>query len=189
MLRRMSIPGTLVLMTIASLVGISLYEDYRVDRINGNESRAISNLKNLSSAQVQLQATGARDKNENSIGEFGDFADLEEFLSAAWNGGTKTRVVLQGYVIEVHLSKDPGKREYKWTAYAWPASYGSSGIRAFMVNQQGDILATNNAQSRYSGATRVPKLDAAFLDPEPITRKLLPAVNEVGRDGLLWTIV
>ncbi len=45
-------------------------------RLNANESTAIATLKNLSSAQSQLQASGALDCDEDGTGEYGFFAEL-----------------------------------------------------------------------------------------------------------------
>ena len=45
-------------------------------RLNANESAAIATLKNISSAQAQVQASGAVDANNNGAGEYGYFAEL-----------------------------------------------------------------------------------------------------------------
>jgi type IV pilus assembly protein PilA len=45
-------------------------------RLNANESAAISTLKNISSSQAQVQASGAIDANQNGQGEYGFFAEL-----------------------------------------------------------------------------------------------------------------
>jgi prepilin-type N-terminal cleavage/methylation domain-containing protein len=45
-------------------------------RINANESAAIATLKNLSSSQAQLQASGVIDGNTNGAGEYGYFQEL-----------------------------------------------------------------------------------------------------------------
>ncbi len=45
-------------------------------RLNANESAAIATLKNISSAQAQVQASGAIDANTNGAGEYGYFGEL-----------------------------------------------------------------------------------------------------------------
>jgi prepilin-type N-terminal cleavage/methylation domain-containing protein len=45
-------------------------------RLSANEAAAIATLKNLSSAQAQVQAAGAIDANNNGAGEYGYFAEL-----------------------------------------------------------------------------------------------------------------
>jgi len=43
-----------------------------------------------------------------------------------------------------------------WNCYAWPVSVGNSGNRAFMTNQSGDVLQTNNQVQAYSGVAGGP---------------------------------
>jgi len=45
-------------------------------RLNANESAAIATLKNVTSAQAQVQASGAIDANNNGAGEYGYFGEL-----------------------------------------------------------------------------------------------------------------
>ncbi len=45
-------------------------------RLNSNEAAAIATLKNIASAQAQLQASGAIDVNNNGAGEFAYLAEL-----------------------------------------------------------------------------------------------------------------
>ncbi len=53
--------------------------------------------------------------------------------------------------------------EILWCAYAWPQSYGSSGNRAFFVNQEGDLLQMNNRQAvPYEGSAAGPAWSAAY---------------------------
>jgi prepilin-type N-terminal cleavage/methylation domain-containing protein len=45
-------------------------------RLNANESSAVATLRNISSGQAQLQASGAIDCNQNGQGEYGYFAEV-----------------------------------------------------------------------------------------------------------------
>jgi prepilin-type N-terminal cleavage/methylation domain-containing protein len=45
-------------------------------RLNANESSAIATLRNITSSQAQLQASGTIDCNSNGQGEYGYFAEL-----------------------------------------------------------------------------------------------------------------
>lgn len=56
---------------------------------------------------------------------------------------------------------DPDNSEVVWCAYAWPVSIEGTGTRVFFVNEQGDILQTNNTLHKYQGATEPPP-HAAF---------------------------
>ncbi len=54
--------------------------------------------------------------------------------------------------------------EILWCAYSWPASFGQSGNRAFFINQEGDLLQTNNrtVAAQYNGAAAGPAFSAAY---------------------------
>jgi hypothetical protein len=87
---------------------------------------------------------------------------------------------------------DPG--ENYWSCYAWPVSRTNSGNRAFMCNQSGDVLTTNNQVTLYSGIAggvvnglaaydnTVPNANGDMSDPLAIG----PTMNST--DGNLWTI-
>jgi hypothetical protein len=158
---------------------------HRQKTINTNESQAISALKNMSSAQAQLQASGHVDTNRNGAGEFGDFHEMREVLSAAFTRGTPTRVEVQGYIYELYLPDSPEHREVAWSIYAWPADYGRTGRRAFFLDQHGCILSTGNTLKRYSGTTALPEATAAFTPDSTRAR----AANTFGADGQRWTII
>jgi hypothetical protein len=56
--------------------------------------------------------------------------------------------------------------ETTWVCYSWPASYATSGKRAFAVNQDGDVLQSANLGTgtipSYNGLGSMPTADAAF---------------------------
>lgn len=56
-------------------------------------------------------------------------------------------------------------QEVRWICYAWPNERGVSGNRAFMVNQQGEVITCPNEIARYSGPSNGPRANAA-LDPD-----------------------
>ncbi|MSR46303.1 MAG: type II secretion system protein [Planctomycetes bacterium] len=86
----------------------------------------------------------------------------------------------------------PDLCETTWCCYSWPATFSTSGRRAFVVNQDGDVLQTNNlggAQASYSGATTIPTPDAAFESGTSglITGELsIRAQPAVAVDGNTW---
>lgn len=86
---------------------------------------------------------------------------------------------------------DPDLAENYWVAYAWPSNVGNSGRRAFVVNQQGTLLATANDTQQYSGdGTDVPEYDAAYSTAQDMTSKL--SVNSSpgdATDGGVWVPV
>lgn len=80
--------------------------------------------------------------------------------------------------------------ETVWCCYAWPATYGSSGRRAFMVNQSGDILQTNNAIQTYSGLGAPPAPDAAYSAAADMTAPLsIGGAPAAAQDGGNWVSV
>lgn len=88
---------------------------------------------------------------------------------------------------------DADLAETFWVCYAWPASRGSSGRRAFVTNQSGDLLQTDNTVQSYSGAGAagvVPAADAAYSAAADMTAPLsfngLPAAAQ---DGGVWLAV
>ncbi|MBN2492267.1 MAG: prepilin-type N-terminal cleavage/methylation domain-containing protein, partial [Planctomycetes bacterium] len=56
-------------------------------RLNANETAAIATLRNLSSAQAQLQAGSKIDVDQDGSGEFGYFAELAGGIEIRGPGG------------------------------------------------------------------------------------------------------
>jgi len=83
--------------------------------------------------------------------------------------------------------------ESLWSCYAWPIEHRRSGIRAFFINQDGDLAQCDNADATYDGlvgATSIPVFDAALstengggdmLDPLGLI-----GVGKTANDGLVW---
>lgn len=85
---------------------------------------------------------------------------------------------------------DADMAESYWCCYAWPNS-DYSGDRVFCMNQQGDIIASNNigANQGYAGAYG-PEPDAAFINPATDNAIVgLLAVGTVATDGGRWVAV
>jgi len=207
-------------------------------RVNANEAAAVSTLRNLASAQAQVQASGAIDANANGQGEYGYFAELSGTQNIRAgdpdNSGTVTipatgpritppvmsgafgavngqgHVLRSGYVFRLSLpgtdigflnepalgtaaQVSPSNAEVLWCAYAWPVSFRNSGNRAYFVNQQGDVLATNNAGTTqgYSGTgatATTPGGTAAFVVGATSMSHSV-AFNSTGVDGGTWIVV
>lgn len=85
---------------------------------------------------------------------------------------------------------DPDLAEVLWCCYAWPAT-PDSGLRAFFVNQAGDVLACPNVDDdgdpRRAGIDAAPRFDAAFTEAGDLRAPV--AANRKGRDGEQWTVV
>ena len=130
-------------------------------------------------------------------------------LSGAFgNVDTNGRILRSGYYFHMYLpganaawlaeaartaaypAVDASQAEVLWAAYAWPASFGNSGKRAFFVNQAGDVLQSANATTRYSGTSTVPAATAVLMssatNKSSMNHSL--AVNTIANDGSAWTV-
>ncbi len=86
--------------------------------------------------------------------------------------------------------------EIMWCCYAWPVQATKTGNRAFMVNESGDVVATQNQRTAalqpYNGtaAATVPAFDAAFSAPLDMgSDPALASVGAAAQDGRTWTPV
>ena len=80
--------------------------------------------------------------------------------------------------------------EVFWVCYAWPAANGSSGRRAFAVNQSGDILQTDNSVQAYAGTGTPPAADGAYSSAGDLTVPFSVAgVPAPAQDGGTWITV
>ena len=61
-------------------------------RLSANESAAISTLRSLTSAQAQIQSSGAVDTDADGSGEYGYFAELAGILPVRINNGGVAQV-------------------------------------------------------------------------------------------------
>jgi prepilin-type N-terminal cleavage/methylation domain-containing protein len=82
---------------------------------------------------------------------------------------------------------DPDNCESMWCAYAWPIDLGTTGNRAFFVNQRGEILQSKMGALQYSGAAPAgaPGYTAAYAGVGMNQPVALPPV--LGQDGNDWT--
>ncbi len=85
---------------------------------------------------------------------------------------------------------DAQRAEREFRAYAWPRDLGSTGNRAFFIDQNGDLYVTQNdgTGAIYSGRDRGPAADAA-TSRYPSEEMGRPAVMRRGYDGSSWFIV
>ena len=207
-------------------------------RLSANESAAISTLRSLSSAQAQLQSSGAIDTNADGSGEYGYFGELSgadpvrvsaagvaaagvvgtdeltpAIMSSAFGNVANSQVTRSGYIFQMWLpaavaggvtggiAEDatggklagamPGSAEgaILWACYAWPQNVTQTGNRAFFVNQEGDLLATQNrGAGAYTTAAGGPPFDAVFSIAGDMASPL--GINGVAsNDGVIWVPV
>ncbi|MBI1851720.1 MAG: DUF2950 family protein [Planctomycetes bacterium] len=142
-------------------------------RVNGALAAAVINPPSLSGVFQNIGANGVVTKSGYNFAMW---------LPAA--GGLPTAEVAGGGIGVGVL--DNNLAEGVWSCYAWPAVNGSTGNRAFVVNQSGDVLQTDNTVQNYSGTT-APTGDAAFTATGDITSPLSINGNPVAaQDGGTW---
>ena len=81
--------------------------------------------------------------------------------------------------------------EKLWCCYAWPVSVGETGRKAFMCNQSGIVLQTDNEIQQYSGTLNPPFPLAAYesMARGDMTDDLsINGVPSTCRDGSVWSI-
>jgi prepilin-type N-terminal cleavage/methylation domain-containing protein len=66
----------MIVVAIIAIIASIAIPNLMSARISANESAAIATLKNLSSSQAQVQASGVIDTNGNGAGEYGFFQEL-----------------------------------------------------------------------------------------------------------------
>ena len=195
-------------------------------RLSANESAAIATLRNVVSAQSQVQSQGAIDVDTDGIGEHGWFAEMAGALAMRNGGGPAVVLappVLSGSLGNVNAAGDVNKSGYffrmvlpaaagapifeaanggspggesadlcenTWACYAWPVGFSNTGNRAFVVNQSGDVLQTNNQVLTYNGNVTVPAGDAAYSGAGDITSNLSIGGNPApAQDANVWLVV
>ncbi len=82
--------------------------------------------------------------------------------------------------------------ELYWACYAWPVVESKTGSRAFFINQDGEVYATQNFPGQpggaYTGFNRVPTADAIFSTANDISSTPATAASGlVAQDALVWT--
>jgi hypothetical protein len=77
-------------------------------------------------------------------------------------------------------------QEQRFVIYAWPASVGNSGNRAFVVTEQGEVFATaNRGFQDYNGMMYIPEAEAAFPEGSRGDEQQL-IMGETTMDGAVW---
>lgn len=132
------------------------------------------------------------------------------FQNVQDDGGGEGIVTKSGYIFKMFLPGDAGVPQAEaptaggagggplaapndniaegvWVCYAWPAVKDSTGTRAFVVNQSGDVLMTDNTVQEYSGTTTPALGGAAFSAADDIRVPLsINGVPNPAQDGGVW---
>jgi prepilin-type N-terminal cleavage/methylation domain-containing protein len=80
--------------------------------------------------------------------------------------------------------------EILWACYAWPMDVQGSGNRAFFINQEGDLLQTQNRSATpFNSTTTTPAFDECFLVAGDMASGLNVGAVSVSGSGNIWTPV
>ncbi len=125
-------------------------------RVNGGGLGAATDILNpavLSSAFGNVDANGVVNRSGYCFSVFLPDGNTPAVGVAEAGGGGATAATVGG-----------NNAEILWCAYAWPNTYGQSGNRVFFINQEGDLLQTNNrtVASQYEGVAGGPAYSAAY---------------------------
>ncbi len=128
----------IVVAIIAIIAAIAIPNLLR-SRMSANEASAVGGIRTISTGEISYQAAGIVPDAVTGVGQYGNLAALgattPSFIDAAIATGTKS-----GYTfvaIAVANSSAPS-----YTATAVPASAGSTGTKAYFVDQSGVIRFT-----------------------------------------------
>ena len=154
------------------------------------------------------ELSGATPLRNDGWGGVGSEIVSPPVLSTAFGNVANSVVVRSGYFFRMMLPDDTGAGAYEaasgggggvtvdptraevlWACYAWPSAYGSSGRRAFFINQMGEVLACTNTTQNYNGATKTPSSDAAYRAGTSGYMNVVMAANTLAIDGEHWVVV
>lgn len=125
------------------------------------------------------------------------------FLPHSFNTNDKGQTSKSGYNFKVFLpgetavvydtsNNQPGNwedadyQENQWIAYAWPATFGVTGMRVFAIDNQGTVIAADNHNGLYNGNNKQPQYNAAMTGSPSHNRFEEMAVSTTGIDGQRW---
>ncbi len=185
-----------------------------------NETNAKNNLRVVAMGQGLFINQVIVDQDGDSAGEYGTLGELSG-VSVSRGGstasaliprtfgpsGSETNVTRNAYVFQMFL---PGvssaltegagaitdddvinAQEESFRCYAWPATFGSTGDRAFGINQEGDVYSTSNdiSSQKYNGTTKKPGFQVAVASGATDSFTTFAgnfANNGNGKDGGSW---
>ncbi len=180
-------------------------------RNEANEHAAMANLRAIASAQAVYRSEARVDSDGDKTGEYGTLAELTgaapprgggspglQLLGDALRPDSSGCALKNGYRYRIDLPKTTKRgstvaviaaerAEVCFTAYAWPEQPGSSGVRVFAIDQEGEIWASDNTAETqgYQALIRLPRENAHELRDAADRVSGVTAVRR-GRDGGVW---
>src|SRR5262245_61434493 len=184
----------MIVVAIIAIIASIAIPNLLAARLSANESAAIATLRNIISAQSQFETQAVVDTDGDGIGEYGWFTEMAgtavprgatgvlvpPVLSAALGTlGVNAEINRSGFFFQMFLpdingagltetagfnNPDSNVCETAWICYAWPQDRQTTGNRAFVSNQTGDVLQSKNDIAPHDGNVNPPAYNAA-LDP------------------------
>jgi len=78
-------------------------------------------------------------------------------------------------------------QESGFALYAWPTEFGSTGTRAFFINEIGEVYTTKMEHAKYYGTAAMPAADAAYVKGGRAFASRISSGRTVGNDGNRWS--
>jgi prepilin-type N-terminal cleavage/methylation domain-containing protein len=221
----------MIVVAIIAIIASIAIPKLMAARLSANEAAAISTLRSISSAQAQIQSSGAIDTDADGSGEYGYFAELAgtvpmrvsnagaaaagtagtdelnpSVLPAAFGTVADSLVTRSGYNFQMWLPDDTftgvaedatggkaaapfpsaNQNEIMWACYAWPVDLNGTGNRCFFVNQEGDVLQSQNRQATPYQGDNGPDFGEAYIDVDDMSSGLRVGAAG-GADDTIWT--
>lgn len=143
-------------------------------RMDANEQSAMNALRAIREAQTNYHFMKYADKDGDDNAEFAD--DLPTLTATtdrgtkqpllAWRFSGEKKNLSAGYYFQLEKG-DVDTNEAGWVAWAWPASYGNSGVHTFRMDCFGELRQTEMEVFNPDGSQRPAKELAGKLSWEP----------------------
>lgn len=135
----------IVIAIMAVLMAITAPQILRA-RMQANESKAISALRTIATAQTLFQTAGIVDADEDGAGDYGTLAQLVNpgggigpFIDTRLGAGAS-----RGYLITVDVTLGGADTPAAFTANADPRVAGRTGVRRFFVDETSVVRRTSD---------------------------------------------
>lgn len=123
-----------------------------------NELAGATNLRGRNGGQAQLARLNPPSINQSLSANAQNFAskagyNLQIFLPGVADAVTDNGTDPQNF-LDMQVAADSDAivgQENRWLSYAWPSSYRTSGVRAFCVDQSGEVYASSNTDPNGNG--------------------------------------
>ncbi len=146
----------IVIAILAVLMAITAPRLLRA-RMQANESKAISALRTIATAQTLFRTARIVDDDEDGVGDYGTLGQLVNpgggigpFIDTRLGSGAS-----RGYLITVDVTLGNADTPAAFTANADPRVAGKTGVRRFFVDETSVVRYTSNGSAADAGSPPV----------------------------------